>query len=76
MGGAAVGSTDFEVHGMTCTGCTDRVEQGLCSMRGVKSVEVSLEKGLARVLFDAAMVTPRLILKRIEEIGYEARMMG
>ena len=43
---------------------------------GVASCEVSLTRGLARVLFDAALVTPRRIIERIQQAGYEARMMG
>lgn len=67
---------DFKVKGMTCDGCSSGVEKAVGTMNGVTSCQVNLAKETARVLFDAAVTTPRRIVERIQQMGYEAQMMG
>lgn len=67
---------DFKVKGMTCSGCSEGVERTVGGMDGVMSCEVNLAKETAKVLFDAAITTPRRIVERIQQMGYEAQMMG
>jgi copper chaperone CopZ len=52
------------------------VERTVGGMDGVMSCEVNLAKETAKVLFDAAITTPRRIIERIQQMGYEAQMMG
>ena len=69
-------TNEFEVQGMTCEGCTQSVENALSELPGVSRCEVSLAKGKVRVLFDAARLTSKRIAERIQQLGYEAKMMG
>jgi copper chaperone CopZ len=42
----------------------------------VQSCDVSLARETAKVVFDAAITTPKRIIERIQQMGYEVRMMG
>lgn len=67
---------DFKVKGMTCSGCSNGVARTVGELEGVTSCEVNLATETAKVLFDAAITTPRRIVERIQQMGYEAQMMG
>ncbi len=67
---------DFEVKGMSCSGCSSSVERAVGAVEGVSSCTVDLEKSRAKVIFDAAIATPQRIVEAIQRIGYDARMMG
>lgn len=64
----------FEVVGMTCGGCEAGVKVKVKKLAGVESVEASYEKGIARVAYDPAKVTPQQIIAAIEELGYTAEL--
>jgi Cu+-exporting ATPase len=63
---------EFAVVGMHCAGCVQSVTRAVSRVSGVKSVDVSLEKNLATVDFDAAAVEPAAIVAAIEAAGFEA----
>lgn len=67
---------EFKVEGMTCTGCSGSVERAVGGLDGVTACQVDLAKQTARVLFDAAKTTPKRIVERIQQLGFEAEMMG
>ena len=62
----------IKVGGMTCGGCVAAVERVLRGVEGVDQVAVSLEKGEARVDYDAGRVTPDDLRAAIEDAGYDA----
>lgn len=63
----------LKVEGMTCMHCADRVKRALYSLEGVAHVEVSLEKGTAKVRMEKDI--PFSALKSVvEEWGY--RVVG
>ncbi len=64
----------FDVHGMTCGGCTGSVQRVLSKLDGVSHVDVTLSPGMATVQADPARVTARQIEKAITELGYEAAL--
>ena len=64
--------TKFRVSGMSCGHCVRAVEQELKGVDGVKSVEVSLERGEAIVAHDG-QIEP--LIAAIEEAGYAAEVM-
>ena len=39
----------FHIHGMTCSGCRNHVEQTLSNVEGVSDARVDLEKGEATI---------------------------
>ena len=61
---------DLNVEGMSCQHCVHAVKSAVAGLAGVDKVEVSLEKNLASVDFDPAVVTLQSIKTAIEGEGY------
>ena len=61
----------IDVQGMTCNSCVNHVGAALRKLAGVVSAEVKLEEGVARVLFDATVVTPADLVNAVVEEGYQ-----
>jgi len=57
---------------MHCNSCSMLVSDALKDMGGVKSANVSYEKGEAVVEFDEKMVDSERIIKEIKKAGYKA----
>ena len=57
------------VRGMGCPNCAVRVRNGLLSLDGVLAVHISLERGLARVLYDSSQVRPDVFPDAVAEVG-------
>ena len=57
---------------MTCSACTNTVESGLGEVPGINSVAVSLATETCTVQFDRSQVSPRDMVERIEEMGFDA----
>jgi Cu+-exporting ATPase len=60
----------FRISGMHCAGCVSKVEGAIGGLNGVVRAAVSLEPGLARVVFDPARVRPTAIEQAIRDLGY------
>lgn len=76
---SSAGSTDtsdatatFSVSGMTCGSCAVQIQSTLANARGVKSADVSYEKGRAVVRYDPNVTSFKAIRGAIEAIGYKA----
>ncbi len=69
----AVGPIELSVEGMTCASCVGRVERALKAVPGVMQAVVNLatERATIQGSTDAA-----LLIAAIEEVGYEARLIG
>ena len=63
----------LQVEGMTCSGCVGSVTRVLQALPGVDSVEVSLERGEARLRYDAARVGRDDFRRVVEEAGFTLR---
>lgn len=61
----------IKVGGMSCGGCVKSVRGALAALAGVTQVEVSLEAGEARVVYDPARVTLARLGQTIEEAGFD-----
>ena len=55
------------IEGMTCSGCSGRVEKAIKAVPGIKEVHVDLEGNCAS--FEG--VEPALVKEAIEDIGYD-----
>ena len=64
----------FNVHGMTCGGCTSSVQRVLSKIDGVSHVDVALSPGSATLEADPARVTPGQIEAAISSLGYQAKL--
>jgi Cu+-exporting ATPase len=62
----------FQITGMTCAACANRIEKGLSRLPGVTSASVNLAMETARVEYSPAAVTPGDIIRKVEQLGYGA----
>lgn len=77
--GTTLGETQREMEtirlnitGMSCGHCKSAVENALRRQRGVRTAEVDLQGGTARVEFDPAAVSTTQLTAAVEEEGYTA----
>lgn len=69
MFGNKITKTIF-IEGMSCGHCSKRVEEALKSVKGVKSVLVSLEEKNAKVLLKND-VNNEILKSAVEDVGFE-----
>ncbi|KAG3180091.1 putative copper-transporting ATPase [Phytophthora cactorum] len=67
-----IGEATLLVGGMTCTSCSNSVENALKQTEGVVSAVVSFATEKASVRFDKDVVGIRTLVETIEDIGYDA----
>jgi len=60
------------IHGMTCTGCENRIERTLKNIKGVANAIVSYGKGTALVTYDPDRIDLEEIILAIKQLGYAA----
>lgn len=63
---------EIAIEGMTCDSCVQAITHELERLEGVRSVEVDLERGQARVTFVEGESEPAALERAIEKIGYQA----
>ena len=61
-----------KVSGMTCDSCAFHIQNALTKVPGVKSADVSYEKGQAVVSYDPGATNPDAIRAAIDATGYKA----
>ena len=62
----------INVKGMSCGSCAASVKKALRETTGVKSAEISLEKGLATIVYDGRRVNEQQLLLAINKTGFTA----
>jgi len=62
---------EMKVDGMTCNGCVEKVKTSLEKVDGVKSADVSLENGLAVVMYDDDATNEKGLHEAIKSSGYK-----
>jgi Cu+-exporting ATPase len=65
---------DFEIEGMSCAACAQRIERRVGRLEGVREVQVNLATERMGVRFDPDMVDERRIVEAVEKAGYRARV--
>jgi heavy metal translocating P-type ATPase len=65
----------FSVKGMWCAGCAAAAEQILRNEPGVKDVDVSFAAERGRLRYDPANVDPERVLRKLDGLGYQARVL-
>lgn len=63
----------FDIKGMTCASCVNRIEKALKQDQGIVSASVNLATEKARVEFDDTQVNAQKIISLITNAGYEAQ---
>ena len=62
---------EIKVSGMTCGACSVSVKSALAKVKGVKSAEVSYEKGLATVVYDDEQTNEQQLREAINKTGFK-----
>ncbi|MEB3237015.1 MAG: heavy-metal-associated domain-containing protein [Candidatus Sericytochromatia bacterium] len=65
-------SIAFDVSGMTCQGCVNRLTKVLSGTAGVAEASVTLEPPVATLQFDPETTTPEQLQERVVRAGYGA----
>lgn len=63
--------TDLKIEGMTCDHCQRAVKSALESVEGVRSADVDLGRGVARIDGGASIDA---LIQAVEEEGYQASL--
>lgn len=66
-------SVTVEVDGMTCTGCEMSIKTAVEQTPGVRSADVSYERGNARVEYDPKQTDVSAIKRAIDTTGYKSK---
>lgn len=66
--------TEFDISGMTCAACATRIEKGLTKLEGVVKANVNLALEKATVEYNSATLSTGEIIKKVESLGYGARI--
>ena len=66
----------FNITGMTCAGCSARVEKNVAGLEGVQQAAVNLLTNSMEVRFDEGVLTAQDIIKAVEKTGYGASVKG
>ena len=66
----AMDKKTFKVTGMHCEGCADRVINVLKKVEGVRSANVTLEKGQANIALDTGKTGFDDLKEAVEKAGY------
>eukprot|EP00045_Choanoeca_perplexa_P018072 m.277030 g.277030 ORF g.277030 m.277030 type:complete len:1176 (-) comp17703_c0_seq2:2757-6284(-) len=72
----ALATVVLDIQHMTCSSCTNAIEDALNDQSGVVSVNVNLkeEKGTVEYIPDA--ITPQQLVDLVEELGFEAQIQS
>ncbi|WP_328418553.1 heavy-metal-associated domain-containing protein [Micromonospora sp. NBC_00389] len=66
-----MGAKTYNVNGMTCNGCANKVKAGVGAVDGIASVEADSATGQVTVTSDMN-IDDAIIVRAIQEAGYEA----
>ncbi|MCG7333249.1 heavy metal translocating P-type ATPase [Salinicoccus roseus] len=71
--GVEMEKAEFDITGMTCAACSNRIEKVLNRQEGVKSATVNLTTENAVIEYNPTMLTDRDLIARVEKLGYGAK---
>ncbi|MDI3327992.1 MAG: heavy metal translocating P-type ATPase [Alicyclobacillaceae bacterium] len=72
--GGGLSRVTLNVEGMSCAACAARIEKGLARLPGVEQASVNFALERASVAYYPGVVTPEEILKKVEDLGYKAKI--
>lgn len=74
---ASTASTDqvtFDISGMTCAACANRIEKGLNKMPGVSQASVNFAMETASVSFSSSEISVEDMQSKVKQLGYAAAL--
>ncbi|MFN2168231.1 MAG: heavy metal translocating P-type ATPase, partial [Anaerolineae bacterium] len=66
----------FAVKGMYCAGCASAAQEVLRRQPGVKSADVNFATERGRIDYDPKQVDPAQVLRKLDRLGYQARLLS
>jgi len=72
--GVQTENTEFDVYGMTCAACSNRIEKVLNKQSGVKAANVNLATESATVEYNPGLMEENDIIGKIQKLGYDAEV--
>ncbi|QKY68798.1 heavy metal translocating P-type ATPase [Lentibacillus sp. CBA3610] len=72
--GVQTEKAEFDVYGMTCAACSNRIEKVLNKQSGVKLANVNLATESAAVEYNPGLMEEADIIGRIRKLGYDAEI--
>ncbi len=66
--------TEFYIQGMHCASCAADIRETLEETDGVSRAEVTFDGQTASVDFDEATIQPGALIKKIQDLGYQATL--
>ncbi|TCP62144.1 heavy metal translocating P-type ATPase [Baia soyae] len=67
-------TVEFQLVGMTCAACANRIEKGLSRLPGVIQATVNFTLETARVEYTTGQVTSADMIQKVEQLGYQTLM--
>ena len=68
-----MGRADFEIDGMACEACAERIRKLLSREPGVRTARVSFAEGSVAIRFDPSVVGEPRLREIIERGGFHVR---
>jgi copper chaperone CopZ len=63
---------EFHIKGMHCDSCAENIKETLEETAGVRSAEVTFGGKTAYVEYDPETVQQKTLIKKIQDLGYNA----
>ncbi|WP_169082529.1 heavy metal translocating P-type ATPase [Paenibacillus sp. PL91] len=70
--GTAKEAVDFQIEGMTCAACANRIEKGLNKLPGVTNATVNFAMETARVEYSPGEISIADMQNKVRQLGYKA----
>lgn len=61
---------NFQISGMTCAACANRIEKGLKKVEGVQEANVNFALEKSKILYDPTQTNPQKFKEKVESLGY------
>ncbi|MED0983375.1 heavy metal translocating P-type ATPase [Bacillus paramycoides] len=61
---------NFQISGMTCAACANRIEKGLKKVEGVQEANVNFALEKTKILYDPTQTNPQKFKEKVESLGY------
>lgn len=76
LGKKNITTARFDVQGMNCNSCVERVQKAIRQLPGIVSIQVDLPSGGVAVEHEPEKVTPEQVREQIVAAGYAATVVS
>ena len=65
----------YNINGMSCAACSSAIERVTRKMEGVSASDVNLTTARMTIAYDESLVTPQMIMEKVQKAGFEASQL-